>query len=112
MNNEEKILDLLTNLTTTVNQMQGDIAQIHTQLNEHEKILSSLKTNSEFHKADIDNLSQQVANLSGEMKSEFKEVISRIDDIQMDVNNLGAKTYKNEYKILEYGKHLKEVQAK
>ena len=64
MNNEEKILNIL-------GQMQSDMKLMQTQLKEHGGILDSLKTSSEFHKADIDNLTHQVVNLSGEIKAGF-----------------------------------------
>ncbi|HWR61344.1 MAG TPA: hypothetical protein VN580_07000 [Clostridia bacterium] len=45
------------------------------QLHEHGSILSSLQKASEFHKADIDNLRHQIAALSAQMKSGFRDIL-------------------------------------
>ncbi|MBZ9624550.1 hypothetical protein G9F71_016990 [Clostridium sp. FP2] len=66
--------------------MESDIKELkETQkltqngVKEHDAILGSLKTASEFHKADMDKLTHEVVKLSGEMKAEFKETNGKID---------------------------------
>jgi chromosome segregation ATPase len=46
-----------------------EIRLIHSQLKEHGAILGALQHASEVHKADIDNLTHQVAGVSGEVKA-------------------------------------------
>ena len=83
MNNEERILDLLSGLTNKVDQIQNDvkllksdvvsmksdITLIKTQHKEHNETLSSLQTASEFHKADTDNLTHQIAQVLGDIST-------------------------------------------
>lgn len=90
MNNEEKILDLLSGLTKKVDQIQNDVNSMKSDVNllksdvvsmksdinliksqhkEHNETLSSLQTASEFHKADTDNLSHQVAKVLGDIST-------------------------------------------
>lgn len=51
---------------------------IKTQLDENTQILKSLTKASETHKADVDNLTHQIAELNGEMKEARKD-LSRIE---------------------------------
>jgi chromosome segregation ATPase len=102
MNNEDKILNILERIQGDVSQIQGDVSQIQgdmklvkTQLKEHGEILNSLKVASEFHKADIDNLTHQLVNISGELKTEIKETNLKIDKIVKDLNFVEAATGKN-----------------
>ncbi|HYE80956.1 MAG TPA: hypothetical protein VEG39_02180 [Clostridia bacterium] len=64
----------LGNVESRLGNVESDVHIMKTQLKEHGQILSSLQKASEFHKADIDNLTSQVAHLSGEMKSGFDEL--------------------------------------
>ena len=73
MNNEDKILMILEQMKGYMKEMQGDMKLVKTQLKEQGELLGSLKTASKFHKADIDNLTHQVANMSSELKAELKE---------------------------------------
>ena len=95
MNNEDKILNILEQMQGDMKQMQGDMKLVKTQLNEHGEILSSLKTASEFHKADIDNLTHQIVNIAGELKAEIKATNSKIDTIAKDLNFVELATGKN-----------------
>ena len=81
MNNEDKILNILELIQGDVKQIQGDVKLVKTQLKEHGEILNSLKVASEFHKADIDNLTHQLVNVSAELKTEIKETNLKIDKI-------------------------------
>lgn len=42
----------------------------------------------------------------------IKRLESKVDDMQMDINTLSAKTYKNENRIIEFSKHLKDIEIK
>ncbi len=116
MNNEDKILKILEQMQGDMKEMQDDIKEIQgdmkemqgdmkemqgdmklvkTQLKEHGEMLSSLKIASEFHKADIDNLTHQVANMSAELKAEIKETNLKIDSIVKDLNFVEIATGKN-----------------
>lgn len=88
MNNDEKILKMLEKI-------QDDIDLIKTQQQEHGSMLSALKTSSEVHKAEVNNITIQVAKLSQEVKSGFKEVNQRIDNITKDLSVVEAVTGKN-----------------
>lgn len=85
----------INSMKTDINSLKEDMGLVKTQLKEHGSMLSALKTASEVHKADIDNLTHQVANLSQEMKSGFKEVNQRIDNITKDLSVVEAVTGKN-----------------
>ncbi|MBW9156696.1 hypothetical protein [Clostridium tagluense] len=102
MNNEDKILKILgqmqgdmQNMQGDMQNMQGDMKLIKIQLKEHGEILNSLKVAAEFHKADIDNLTHQVVNISGELKAEIKETNLKIDTIAKDLNFVELATGKN-----------------
>lgn len=102
MNNEDKILMILEQMQGDMKEMQSDIKEmqsdmklVKTQLKEHGEMLNSLKVASEFHKADIDNLTYQVINITGELKSEIKETNLKIDAIAKDLNFVEIATGKN-----------------
>lgn len=95
MNNEDKILRILEQIQGDMKEMQGDMKLVKTQLKEHGETLNSLKVASEFHKADIDNLTHQVVNISGELKSEIKETNLKIDAIAKDLNFVEIATGRN-----------------
>jgi chromosome segregation ATPase len=109
MDNEDKILRILEQIQGDVKQIQGDVKQtqgdikemqgdmqfVKIQLKEHGEMLNSLKVASEFHKADIDNLTHQLVNISGELKAEIKETNLKIDKIAEDLNFVEAATGKN-----------------
>lgn len=67
MTNEDKILQSLSAMQAQLNDMQ-------TQLNEHGAVLGAIQHASEVHKADMDNLTHQVANLSQGVKADLKEL--------------------------------------
>jgi uncharacterized protein YoxC len=76
MNNEEKILNILSNLTNKVdsidnksNSMQSQLDALKSQTSENTQILKALEHNSEVHKAEIDNLTHTVTEISGDVKS-------------------------------------------
>lgn len=76
MNNEEKILNILGNLSNKIdsmdnkfNSMQSQINGLQSQTSENTQILKALEHNSKVHKAEIDNLTHAVAELSGDVKS-------------------------------------------
>lgn len=58
----------LQQILQELNDLRANQVIMSTQLGEHGKILSSLQTSAEFHKADNDNLVHQTANLSGEIR--------------------------------------------
>lgn len=91
MDNEDKILRILEQIQVDVKQTQGDMQFVKIQLKEHGEMLNSLKVASEFHKADMDNLTHQPANISGELK----ETNLKIDKIAKDLNFVEAATGKN-----------------
>jgi chromosome segregation ATPase len=109
MNNEDKILRILEQIQGDVKQTQGDMKQVQgdmqlmqgdmqfvkIQLKEHGEILNALKVASEFHKADIDNLTHQLVNITGELKAEIKETNFKIDKIAKDLNFVELATGKN-----------------
>ncbi|MBU3144186.1 hypothetical protein [Clostridium sp. CF012] len=99
MNNEDKILKIL-------GQIQGDMQLVKIQLKEHGEMLNSLKVASEFHKADIDNLTHEVVNMSGELKAEIKETNLKIDTIAKDLSFVELATGKNitDIAYLKYAK--------
>ncbi|MGI5880930.1 MAG: hypothetical protein ACOX6L_10115 [Syntrophomonadaceae bacterium] len=57
------------NFEKTLTATNEEIRLIHSQLKEHSAILGALQHASEVHKADIDNLTHQVAVISGEVKT-------------------------------------------
>lgn len=56
-------------LINKVKAITEDIALIKIQQKEHVEILGSLKTASEFHKADVDNLTHQIAGVYGDLNA-------------------------------------------
>lgn len=64
-----EILNQLKNVNNRLDKLDEGQKLIKTQLKEHGDVLSALKTNAEFHKSDIDNLTHSVAELSGDVKS-------------------------------------------
>ena len=105
LDNEEKILRILEQMQGDIKSMQGEIKLVQTQLKGHGGILDSLKTASEFHKADTDKLSHQVEGLACEMKAGFKEINAKIDGLSSDFTVVEAITGKNMTDIA----HLKAV---
>ncbi|MBV4447717.1 hypothetical protein KM799_14015 [Clostridium tyrobutyricum] len=82
MNNEEKILNLLVNLTGKVDSMdnrfdliQSRLDELKFQTTENTQILKALEHNSQIHKAEIDNLTPTAAQISGDVKSIKSAVI-------------------------------------
>lgn len=71
MNNEEKILQILTSMQTTQRSMQS-------QLNEHGEILRALEHKTDIIKAEQENMKHDVADLSGNLKSVAKD-LNRIE---------------------------------
>lgn len=83
MNNEEKILNILGNLTNKIDSMDNKFNSIQSQLDElksktsniesqtseNTQILKALEHSSEVHKAEIDNLTHDIAEISGDVKS-------------------------------------------
>jgi predicted nucleic acid-binding Zn-ribbon protein len=81
--------------------MQEDISLIKTQQKEHGEILSSLKSASEFHKADIDNLTHQVAEVQGTVKN----LSDKMDKNFSDLNET------NKSLLEMYGEHEAEIRT-
>jgi len=61
--------ELLENILKEISGIKNTQDLVCTQLKEHGAILSALQHSAEGHKADIDNLTHQVANLTGDIKS-------------------------------------------
>ncbi|HAA90778.1 MAG: Uncharacterized protein XD63_1377 [Thermoanaerobacterales bacterium 50_218] len=64
----------LDRLETQQSEMNSRLDRIETQQSENTQLIQALLHASEVHKADIDNLTHQVAQLSQEMKAGFKEL--------------------------------------
>jgi uncharacterized coiled-coil DUF342 family protein len=84
----KQILSELKDIKSTQNKtnekidnIESDISIIKTQVKEHNQILSSVQKASEFHKADIDNLTHQVAQLSGDVKSNHSELTEVVQSL-------------------------------
>ena len=58
--------------------IQEELKPVKSQLDENAQMLRALEEASKVHKADMDNLTHQVASLSGEVNSMRKD-ISRIE---------------------------------
>lgn len=84
-----------------MSRMQEDISLIKTQQKEHGEILSSLKSASEFHKADIDNLTHQVAEVQGTVKN----LSDKMDKNFSDLNET------NKSLLEMYGEHEAEIRT-
>lgn len=64
----------LDGIETRQSEMDFRLDRIETQQSENTQLIRALIHASEVHKADIDNLTHQVAHLSREMKAGFKEL--------------------------------------
>ena len=70
MENKVTLMDnKVTSMDNKIDSIEKTQALIQTQIKEHGEILSALKTASEFHKADVDNLTHQTAQMSGDVKT-------------------------------------------
>ena len=76
MSNEEKILKILESMQSQMNEiqsqtngLQSEINGLQSQTSENTQILKALEHNSQMHKAEIDKLNHQVAELQGTMKN-------------------------------------------
>lgn len=108
MNNEDKILKFLENMQQDIKSIKTelkehgeDIKLIKTQLKEHGEMLSSLQKASEFHKADIDNLSIQLAKSEGNINNKLDEINAKIDNL----------TDTNKSLLEMYGEHEAEIRT-
>ncbi|MBV4440242.1 M domain protein [Clostridium tyrobutyricum] len=99
MNNEEKILNLLGNLTGKVDSMdnrfdliQSRLDELKSQTTENTQILKALEHNSQIHKAEIDNLTHVAAKISGDVKSIKSAVIKgqKAYDFLENFNNFSS----------------------
>ena len=61
--------ELLENILKEISSVKNTQDLMYIQLKEHGGILSALQHAAEVHKADIDNLTHQAANLAGGIKS-------------------------------------------
>ncbi|MFL0197130.1 hypothetical protein ACJDU8_16425 [Clostridium sp. WILCCON 0269] len=68
-------------MQNNINEIQEDLSLIKTQQKEHGQILSTLKSASEVHKAEVDKLNHQfeemqgiIKNLSNKMDENFSEL--------------------------------------
>ncbi|WHH58272.1 hypothetical protein [Petroclostridium sp. X23] len=66
---KELLQEELTPIKNEIKTINQRLGQMEPQLEENTQMLRSLVHSSETHKADIDNLTHQVANVSGEIKS-------------------------------------------
>lgn len=89
---EEKILSILEKISESID-------LIKTQQKEHGEILSSLTKAAEFHKADIDKLTIEVAHISEEMKTGFEKINERLVIIEEDNKSLQEITGEHEISI-------------
>lgn len=62
MNNEDKILQMLENLTNKFDSLEA-------QVKENTQILKALEHNSQVHKSEMDNINYRLAEISGDVKS-------------------------------------------
>jgi exonuclease VII small subunit len=67
-------------------QGQANLEQGQEIIKKHGAILGALQTASEVHKAENDNLSLQMARLSGEMKAGFKTLNDKFDNLKQVVD--------------------------
>lgn len=75
--------------------LEKELAPIKAQLNENTLILRALEHKADTNKAEYDNFTYQLAEISKEIKSGFKEVNDKIYKISSDLLAVEAVTGKN-----------------
>jgi len=87
----KKILDKLDNMDNRLGQVETKTSSIEGQLEENSKILRALEHKTDVHKAEMDNLIHNVAELQGGME-DIKSKLDLIDEIatrnKLDIINL------------------------
>ena len=79
MDDSEKILKMLEQMKSDIDEIKTDVTYIKVGQKEHGQFLDSLKHSSEVNKAEIDNLSIEVAKTSGSVKS-IETEINKLDE--------------------------------
>lgn len=81
--------------------IQENMDLIKTQQKEHGQILSALKSASEVHKGDVDNLTHQIAELQGTVKNLSGEMSQKFSDLNETNKSL----------LEMYGAHEAEIRT-
>lgn len=99
MNNEEKILQMLSSLTTTVNKMQSDIKDLKESQVTMQSTIEGLKENQVTMQSDIKEIKVKVTAIFDQTAdlTEFRtKTNDTLDNIQNDVEYLTHKESQNE----------------
>lgn len=88
-------------MQNSIIKIQEDMDLIKTQQKEHGQILSALKCTSEVHKADVDNLTHQVAEIQGTVKNMSDNINKNFSDLNETNKSL----------LEMYGAHEAEIRA-
>lgn len=94
MNNEEKILKILESIQSQINGLQS-------QTSENTQILKALEHNSQMHKAEINKLNHQFA----ELQDTVKNISSKMDE------NFSELKETNRSLLEMYGSHEAEIRT-
>ncbi len=81
----------IDDIEAKVNSIQGDVSSIKGQQNENNKILRALEHKADVHRAEMDNLIHDVADLQGGMediKSKFDLIDELVTRNKLDIINL------------------------
>lgn len=70
--NFAKVNDKLGSMDNRLGHLESDVTSLKSQVSENTQILKALEHKAEVYKADVDNLTHGIANLSGEVKSRFQ----------------------------------------
>lgn len=98
---QEQFQKFQEKMQNNINKIHEDIGLIKTQQKEHGEILSALKSASEFHKAGVDNLTHQVAEIQGTVKN----MSDKMDKNFSDLNET------NKSLLEMYGTHEAEIRT-
>jgi len=79
--------EVLNKILGELQALNGRLYTVDSRLDEHYRILRALEHASEVHKADNDNLTHQVANLAGELKSFRGETNRRFDILENKIDS-------------------------
>lgn len=74
MISEDKILDILQDMKSDMQDMKSEMKGMKSQLEENTQILRALEHNTEVNKAEHDNMTHDIAEILGEVKSLRKDL--------------------------------------
>lgn len=108
MNNEEKILEVLMQLTTSVNNISNKVNQIEIKVNELDTTQKQMQNDLENVKEKLSAVYTQTSELT-EFKTFTKSKLDKIDILSSDIKFIKHKLHETEEDVFNIKDYLKIV---